>query len=67
MLKVLELIHVRFSFFFQSSGRIFNTDSQFLTLDFKKNKAFNYAVSVPYTKVRINEVILAYEMNGEPL
>lgn len=40
---------------------------KFTILDFKKNKAFNYAVSVPYTKVRINEVILAYEMNGEPL
>ena len=29
---------------------------------------FNYAVSVPYRKVRMNEeVILALEMNGQPL
>ncbi|KAJ6504715.1 molybdopterin binding oxidoreductase [Mycena vitilis] len=35
---------------------------------FKKNKVFNYAVSVPWRKVRANEeVILAWEMNGKPL
>ncbi|KAF9020204.1 molybdopterin binding oxidoreductase [Hymenopellis radicata] len=35
---------------------------------FKKNNVFNYAVSVPWRKVRHNEeVILAWEMNGEPL
>ncbi|KJA17907.1 hypothetical protein HYPSUDRAFT_90339 [Hypholoma sublateritium FD-334 SS-4] len=35
---------------------------------FKKNNVFNYAVSVPWRKVRQNEeVILAWEMNGEPL
>ncbi|KAI0043950.1 molybdopterin binding oxidoreductase [Auriscalpium vulgare] len=35
---------------------------------FKKNNVFNYAVSVPYRKVRQNEeVLLAWEMNGEPL
>ncbi|KAF7299801.1 Sulfite oxidase mitochondrial [Mycena chlorophos] len=35
---------------------------------FKKNNVFNYAVSVPYRKVRANEeVILAWEMNGKPL
>lgn len=29
---------------------------------------FNYAVSVPYRKVRqADEVLLAWEMNGEPL
>ncbi len=29
---------------------------------------FNYAVSVPWRKVRANEeVLLAWEMNGEPL
>ncbi|KAG7448227.1 molybdopterin binding oxidoreductase [Guyanagaster necrorhizus] len=35
---------------------------------FKKNNVFNYAVSVPWKKVRQNEeVLLAWEMNGEPL
>ncbi|KAL0060025.1 hypothetical protein AAF712_013204 [Marasmius tenuissimus] len=37
---------------------------------FKKLNVFNYAVSVPYRKVRQHggeEVLLAYEMNGEPL
>ncbi|KAA1474748.1 molybdopterin binding oxidoreductase [Dentipellis sp. KUC8613] len=35
---------------------------------FKKGDVFNYAVSVPYRKVRMNEeVILAWEMNGKPL
>ncbi|KAG8214400.1 Oxidoreductase, molybdopterin-binding domain-containing protein [Butyriboletus roseoflavus] len=35
---------------------------------FKKCDVFNYAVSVPYRKVRANEeVLLAWEMNGKPL
>ncbi|KAF8061663.1 Oxidoreductase, molybdopterin-binding domain-containing protein [Lyophyllum atratum] len=35
---------------------------------FKKGKVYNYAVSVPWLKVRQNEeVLLAYEMNGKPL
>ncbi|KXN82426.1 Sulfite oxidase [Leucoagaricus sp. SymC.cos] len=35
---------------------------------FKKNNVYNYAVSVPWKKVRQNEeVILAWEMNGERL
>ncbi|KAI8931537.1 hypothetical protein NX059_011194 [Plenodomus lindquistii] len=34
---------------------------------FKKGQIYNYAVSVPYRKVRINEVMLAWEMNGEAL
>jgi sulfite oxidase len=34
---------------------------------FKKGEVFNYAVSVPWRKAKINEVILAWEMNGEPL
>ncbi|KAJ7597459.1 molybdopterin binding oxidoreductase [Mycena floridula] len=35
---------------------------------FKKNNIYNYAVSVPLRKVRQNEeVLLAWEMNGEPL
>ncbi|KAF9222999.1 molybdopterin binding oxidoreductase [Gyrodon lividus] len=35
---------------------------------FKKGDVYNYAVSVPYRKVRANEeVILAWEMNGKPL
>jgi len=37
---------------------------------FKKGNVFNYAVSVPYRKVRTNggeEVLLAFEMNGKPL
>lgn len=34
----------------------------------RKSNVFNYAVSVPYRKVRANEeVLLAWEMNGEPL
>ncbi|EOA88277.1 hypothetical protein ACJQWK_01521 [Exserohilum turcicum] len=34
---------------------------------FKKGQVYNYAVSVPTRKVKLNEVILAWEMNGEPL
>ena len=34
---------------------------------FKKGKVMNYVVSVPWRKVKINEVLLAWEMNGEPL
>ncbi|RYN44012.1 hypothetical protein AA0113_g5655 [Alternaria arborescens] len=34
---------------------------------FKKGQVYNYAVSVPTRKVKINEVMLAWEMNGEPL
>ena len=35
---------------------------------FRKNNVFNYAVSVPWRKVRASEeVLLAWEMNGEPL
>lgn len=42
--------------------------SEVLTGLFRKNNVFNYAVSVPWRKVRQNEeVILAWEMNGEPL
>lgn len=34
---------------------------------FKNNEAMNYVVSVPWSKVKANEVMLAWEMNGEPL
>ncbi|KAK8052708.1 hypothetical protein PG996_012009 [Apiospora saccharicola] len=34
---------------------------------FKKGEAMNYVVSVPWRKVKVNEVLLAWEMNGEPL
>jgi len=34
---------------------------------FKKGEVYNYAVSVPWRKVKRHEVILAWEMNGEPL
>ncbi|KAJ7364918.1 sulfite oxidase mitochondrial precursor [Mycena albidolilacea] len=35
---------------------------------FKKKNVFNYAVSVPFRKVRAaEEVLLAWEMNGQPL
>ncbi|KAK3400270.1 Oxidoreductase, molybdopterin-binding domain-containing protein [Sordaria brevicollis] len=34
---------------------------------FKKGKVYNYVVSVPWRKVKINEVLLAWEMNGKPL
>ncbi|KAK5111949.1 hypothetical protein LTR85_011696 [Meristemomyces frigidus] len=34
---------------------------------FKKNSVMNYVVSVPWSKVKANEVMLAWEMNGEPL
>lgn len=34
---------------------------------FKKGQVYNYAVSVPWRKVKANEVLLAWEMNGEPL
>jgi len=43
---------------------------EFLGADtyFKKNNVFNYAVSVPWRKVRQSEeVLLAWEMNGQPL
>jgi len=34
---------------------------------FKQGQIMNYVVSVPYSKVKVNEVLLAWEMNGEPL
>ncbi|KAI5793191.1 Oxidoreductase, molybdopterin-binding domain-containing protein [Geopyxis carbonaria] len=34
---------------------------------FKKRTVQNYVVSVPYSKVRAHEVLLAWAMNGEPL
>ena len=34
---------------------------------FKMNEVMNYAVSVPWSKVRANEVMLVWEMNGERL
>ncbi|OTA99380.1 hypothetical protein M426DRAFT_16503 [Hypoxylon sp. CI-4A] len=34
---------------------------------FKMSEAMNYAISVPYSKVRAHEVMLVWEMNGEPL
>ncbi|KAL9079658.1 MAG: hypothetical protein Q9157_001490 [Trypethelium eluteriae] len=34
---------------------------------FKKGEVYNYVVSVPWRKVKMNEVLLAWEMNGEPL
>ncbi|RGP80734.1 sulfite oxidase [Fusarium longipes] len=34
---------------------------------FKAGQLMNYVVSVPWSKVRSHEVILAWEMNGEPL
>lgn len=34
---------------------------------FKGGDCMNYVVSVPWSKVRANEVILAWEMNGKPL
>ncbi|RDW78059.1 molybdopterin binding oxidoreductase [Coleophoma crateriformis] len=45
------------------------THFEFLGADtyFKKGEVFNYAVSVPHRKVKLNEVLLAWEMNGEPL
>ncbi|KAK6084264.1 oxidoreductase molybdopterin binding domain-containing protein [Seiridium cupressi] len=33
----------------------------------KKGQLYNYVVSVPWRKVKVNEVLLAWEMNGEPL
>ena len=43
-------------------GEAFGADTYF-----KKGKVFNYGVSVPMYKVKVNEVLLAWEMNGEPL
>lgn len=34
---------------------------------FKKGHVMNYVVSVPYAKVRTHEVLLAWEMNSQPL
>jgi len=34
---------------------------------FKHGELMNYLVSVPWSKVKANEVLLAWEMNGEPL
>ncbi|KAK4443991.1 putative sulfite oxidase [Podospora aff. communis PSN243] len=34
---------------------------------FKKGNVYNYVVSVPWRKVKANEVLIAWEMNGEPL
>jgi sulfite oxidase len=42
---------------------------EFLGADtyFEKHEVYNYAVSVPWRKVKVNEVLLAWEMNGKPL
>jgi len=42
---------------------------EFMGVDtyFKKGKVYNYVVSVPWRKVKIHEVMLAWEMNGKPL
>ncbi|XXG95273.1 SNF1-interacting protein [Hypoxylon texense] len=34
---------------------------------FKMNEVMNYVISVPYSKVKAHEVMLVWEMNGEPL
>jgi sulfite oxidase len=34
---------------------------------FKQGQVHNYVVSVPWSKVKLNEVMLAWEMNGAPL
>ncbi|KAI1388135.1 molybdopterin binding oxidoreductase [Hypoxylon trugodes] len=34
---------------------------------FKMNEVMNYVISVPYSKIKANEVMLVWEMNGEPL
>lgn len=34
---------------------------------FKKGHVSNYGVSVPWRKVKMNEVLLAWEMNDKPL
>ncbi|KAI9709782.1 MAG: hypothetical protein M1820_003185 [Bogoriella megaspora] len=33
----------------------------------KKGNVYNYVVSVPWRKAKVNEVLLAWDMNGEPL
>ena len=45
------------------------TDLEFLGADtyFKKGEVYNYAVSIPWRKVKRHECILAWEMNGKPL
>lgn len=45
------------------------SDIEFYGADtyFKKGQLYNYAVSVPTRKMKVNEVILAWEMNGKPL
>ena len=42
---------------------------EFMGVDtyFKKGQVYNYVVSVPWRKVRIHEVMLAWEMNEKPL
>ncbi|MCJ1298000.1 hypothetical protein MMC08_000789 [Hypocenomyce scalaris] len=42
---------------------------EFMGVDtyFKKGKVYNYVVSVPWRKVKVHEVLLAWEMNGKPL
>jgi sulfite oxidase len=34
---------------------------------FKNRQAMNYVVSIPWSKVKLNQVMLAWEMNGKPL
>ena len=34
---------------------------------FKQNEVYNYSVSVPWSKVKLNEVLLCWEMNGKLL
>lgn len=48
----------------------FHTRVHLTFLPYRKNNVFNYAVSVPWRKVRANggeEAILAWEMNRAPL
>ncbi|KAH8814943.1 Oxidoreductase, molybdopterin-binding domain-containing protein [Xylogone sp. PMI_703] len=46
-----------------------NNHVEFIGADtyFKQSEVYNYAVSVPWRKVKVNEVLLAWEMNGKPL
>lgn len=49
-------------------ARLFLCHAATLTEIRRKNNVYNYAVSVPWRKVRQNEeVLLAWEMNGKPL
>ena len=67
-----ECEHIEFigaETYFKYDTLLLSTRPSLTVLACRKKDVFNYAVSIPYRKVKANpeEVLLAWEMNGEPL